>query len=399
MGNRSTSTVESVQAMLLSGMNGELRPGDTIGMWTFNESLMTGHFPLQLWHADASQTITARAGDFLKKQTYEKNTHFDSVMPTVNHLVTNSDILTVILLTDGDDQIKGTPFDKPINATIKKSYRHQKKIRAPFMVVLRSMAGKITDYSVTLPPWLASFPPLPPAAEIVLKEEPPPAPTPEAVVPSIILSGKPSDATTNEPVPFTPPAQVVPPITLTPEPVATLTPEPAPTATQTVETASEAVTPPPPENVTAQTTPQIPDAAPVAVVATPPHPEALAPAPTPEISAKPLEAPVVAQAPAEQAPVVAIADTKENVSSASTVGTQTAAAVIPTAPTPEVPAPIQNAVVTVPATNSGTSTKLLMGIGLVVIALGIGIFLFRGSRPDSQGSLITRSIDSDKRDS
>src|SRR5262245_45379560 len=44
---RKDGIVKTVTGLIMSGMNGQMRRGDTLGIWTFNEKLYSGLFPLQ----------------------------------------------------------------------------------------------------------------------------------------------------------------------------------------------------------------------------------------------------------------------------------------------------------------------------------------------------------------
>ena len=406
MGRRDQAMQVAVQNMLLSGMSGQLRRGDTIGLWIFNDDLYTGRFPLQIWMPEGRQTIALRVMEFLKRQRYEKDTRFDKVITAVNRLAANSDTLTVILITDGDEKIAGTPFDKPINASFKQDHGYQKKVRAPFIVALRAQGGKLVDYTVTLAPWPVKFPPLPPepAPAVVEKIEPPaqptPAPAPKLVVPSLILSGEKSEPVA-QPEPTAPPVEKPAAVTLNPEPVVSIV---SPTTVETKNAAAVSENPPaiaePPTKV---------DAAPQ-------------PAPTPPVAllvaeVKPLVAPPVPPAPKTEAQVV-VTSSKENVFNPLPNPQPQAAPPVQPAPKVEVttsipntkanilivspadstpqPAPVQVAVVTPPATNSGNQKTLLIGLALLVAALAIGILWLRRSRQAPHASLITRSLDKDK---
>jgi hypothetical protein len=406
MGRRDQAMQVAVQNMLLSGMSGQLRRGDTIGLWIFNDDLYTGRFPLQIWMPEGRQTIALRVMEFLKRQRYEKDTRFDKVIAAVSRLAANSDTLTVILITDGDEKIAGTPFDKPINASFKQDHGYQKKVRAPFIVALRAQGGKLVDYTVTLAPWPVKFPPLPPepAPAVVEKIEPPaqptPAPAPKLIVPSLILSGEKSEPVA-QPEPTAPPVEKPAAVTLNPEPVVSIVP---PTTVETKNAAAVSENPPaiaePPTKV---------DAAPQ-------------PAPTPPVAllvaeVKPLVAPPVPPAPKTEAQVV-VTSSKENVFNPFPNPPPQAAPPVQPAPKVEVttsipntkanilivspadstpqPAPVQVAVVTPPGTNSGNQKTLLIGLALLVAALAIGILWLRRSRQAPHASLITRSLDKDK---
>src|SRR5208283_4941007 len=62
---RTNAVHRAVQELLASGLNGQLLAGDTLGVWTFNEDLYAGRFPLQTWSPQAQKDITLRTLTFL----------------------------------------------------------------------------------------------------------------------------------------------------------------------------------------------------------------------------------------------------------------------------------------------------------------------------------------------
>src|SRR4051812_30724172 len=53
--------VQGIQAvthdLLTTAMHGNIRSGDTIGIWTFNNNLHADEAPLQTWHPDTAPSI------------------------------------------------------------------------------------------------------------------------------------------------------------------------------------------------------------------------------------------------------------------------------------------------------------------------------------------------------
>src|SRR5438552_10022166 len=72
MQNRSEGTLRAIQQLLNSGMGGQLRRGDTLGIWTYNQELYAGRFRLQLWSPETHKSTVANVVNFLQHQTYEK---------------------------------------------------------------------------------------------------------------------------------------------------------------------------------------------------------------------------------------------------------------------------------------------------------------------------------------
>src|SRR3954454_9621630 len=55
MGRRSEATLRTVYSLFQYGMRGQIHSGDSVGLWTYNEEVYTGRFPLQTWTVGAGQ--------------------------------------------------------------------------------------------------------------------------------------------------------------------------------------------------------------------------------------------------------------------------------------------------------------------------------------------------------
>ena len=206
---RAEAVAQIAGNLVLSGMNGQMRPGDTLGLWTFNSDLHAGSFPLQTVGADNTQIIAQRVALFVAKQKFEGRASRDKLFPLMNGVISNSEFITVILISAGGENFSGTPFDKAINAIHQQWQAQQDKARQPFLTMLRAQGGHITDFEVGLPPAPLSFPPLPPELLIPDPVVEPPAPpqpveaAPAPIVPNLIVRGKKPEP---EPAPTPPPA-------------------------------------------------------------------------------------------------------------------------------------------------------------------------------------------------
>jgi hypothetical protein len=351
MNRRAANTQKVVGDLLLSGLNGQLRPGDTIGLWTFNENLSAGSFPLQRWTPQTRQRIAVAMVEFLQRQRYEKSAQLDKALAPMMGVVKDSDKITVLLISDGADKVSGTPFDGNINEAYKLNYSPQRKLRMPLVTVLRARKGEFIGWNVSIPPWPVEFPAFPVEPQIVKPtvpqekpkpEEPKPAPTP-ATVPSIIVTGKkpepPSLSSTNATLPATAPT---PPGEL-----------PPPTITTTTQQ--------------------------VAVAPGPPAKSEIVPLPKVETTSSP-------------APVSVIVPDKPKVQPESS--TKPAE---PTAPSPAPTSVVQTAVATPSETVFNRAGILIAGVVLLLVALGLVYALTRRSRTAPRVSLITRSMDRDKK--
>ena len=201
MQRRADGTLRAINDLIASRMRGQLRLGDSIGVWTFNETLSTGKLPLQEWSEGGRTAIADKILSFLQEQTYEKQGRLNKLLPALLQVVKKSEFITVILISEGSEDFQGTPFDQQINQSYKQWAAQQLKARMPFVTVLRAQRGQFTNYSVTPAPFAVEIPPLP--VELVRPKSAPslpmaagskPAPP---MAPPLIISGRKSQPTPN----------------------------------------------------------------------------------------------------------------------------------------------------------------------------------------------------------
>ncbi len=355
MKSRTNGLDEAVLGLLASDMKGELRKGDTIGLWTYSDRLSTD-FPMQVWSEQKKDDIVNSVREHLRILVYESRAHLEKTWPAIQQVATNSERLTIILIFDGADPIKGTPFDKDINKLHKQYAREFRSAHQPFVTILAARDGKIFDYIINHPdsvmvPHLAD--PLPPPAtnEPPLVVVAPPAPAVTVPPPARIqinLSG--DDFPHHTAVP--PSSAAPPPTDVTPTPAPAPTPDVAsntPPPTQATPTGAQAAQVVPTVNT------NVASSAPVSV---PPPGDSTPPAaPT---------APAIA-APARVVP--------------------------PASPPPAAPAlePVAPAVVA--ASSFQQVAMMIMAFSLLTIAVALVVLLVWRWRGRSHPSLISQSID------
>ena len=241
MKSRVEAVEKSLNNMLVTSMSGQLHAGDSIGVWTIGQNLQTKGFPLQSWNPDAAVIIASNLVKFVGQQHYAKNTTFEVLQPSLNQVMQNSERLTVLIFSDGEGKISGTPFDDAINQLFKDKAAEQKRAGQPLVIVLRSQLGKYVGCAASLPPQPVNIPqfpplPLPPPAP---KPASTPPPAPAAVGQPLIIIGKKPPASV--PPAVTNPAPVEVPVVVVP------TNEPAPPTNPVVlKVAGLAPTNPPP---------------------------------------------------------------------------------------------------------------------------------------------------------
>lgn len=201
--SRGDGVLNAVQDLLNSGIRGQLQRGDTIGVWTYNSELYQGQLPLQEWSREAQAGVTGRVLSFLRNQKCENKPRLEKVMPAMQQVVGGSRYITVILISSGQEELSGTPFDAGINQLYKTWRTQQEKAHMPFVTVLRGQNGSLAEYHVSQAPWPAEVPALPKEL-LAARAKPKPVAVPvakaaPAVIPPLIVTGR-------KPQPNPPPA-------------------------------------------------------------------------------------------------------------------------------------------------------------------------------------------------
>ena len=184
---------ETVRELIESGVQGEMKSGDTYGIWTFDEQL-NSTFPVKTWSPEESKPLALSAQDFLKKHQYKNNGKLNVALPKVYSLIKASKSITVILVTTGSEAIHGTPFDQEINTIYPQYSRELHDAKIPFVTVLIGYYGRPVAYSVNSS--LGIQIPQPPLKSEKIKPEPAKAvvamtnATPTRVPMNIEISGK-----------------------------------------------------------------------------------------------------------------------------------------------------------------------------------------------------------------
>jgi len=231
MKRRLPAVQQALNDMLAASTNGQLHPGDTIGVWTFDQDLRRGQFQLQRWEPENAAVIASNISAFVGSQRYSKKTSFDALMPLLNQIVERSERLTVLIFCDGQGEIHGTLYDVGINQKIFQQHQSKwEKATLPIVVGLRSQRGQYTGCMVSFPPQPVSLPAFPPLPEAV--PAPPTvtnasaSPGPRSSAPPLIIVG--TTITNHVPPPAPKPPPVPKPALTNPPPmVITSTPAPA----------------------------------------------------------------------------------------------------------------------------------------------------------------------------
>ena len=173
-------------------MRGEFRKGDTIGVWTYDEKIHTD-MPMLVWDKDKKEGITSDVVRYLGHQRFEGHSVIsDKVLSSIAQVLERSERLTIILIHDGSERIRGTEFDADLNDLQKKYARSFRSAHEPMITILAARGGQVYDYTINYPDSinvphtaLPEPPPEPIQTNAVIVAAPPPVTNLPPVVPAL----------------------------------------------------------------------------------------------------------------------------------------------------------------------------------------------------------------------
>lgn len=432
MNRKETVTLNTVYQLIATGAYGAMRRGDIYRIWTFDREVRDKAFAPQVWLPEVAEALAATATKFIHEEKHSRSAKLDPAVARFVEVAKGGVPLTVFLITSGNDVLFGTPFDLEVSTLLFQHMDKMTKEKRPYVITLVARDGKIGGWAVDAGGGRITVPVIPeqPVAKPVEPEPVSTKPVVEFTVePPPAMSAKPK-APKPPPVPEPPktvtveaPKVVVsPPSTPAPAAVRPSAPPPAvPTAIPPPNVPSPAPKPPKvvvssPEPKATQPSPAKPFvevSLPVAKVPSPPAP--LPPEPKPVAMTEPApvkppptkpqpmveksspavgKPPTVVEPPkaADVAPVV-----KPPASAAKAVAPAASEAVEPSPKPSPAPPPAQTAVVVPGDPATGGWRFLVLGGALLVVAAIMVAVLMRRGRAVPQASLISQSLDRERK--
>jgi len=80
MKDRSQGVVDAVQGLLNSGLKGQMKRGDAVDVWSFNDTVLKAGTLSQPWTPENKAVVSVRLLDFLLAQKYEKKARFEAML-------------------------------------------------------------------------------------------------------------------------------------------------------------------------------------------------------------------------------------------------------------------------------------------------------------------------------
>jgi hypothetical protein len=134
--------------LVYGGIGGEMKQGDLFSFWTFNENPDTQQFAPTEWNPSQRQALANQAYVFLKNQPFQKISRFDKALGEILRSTQETASLTIVILGDGLEFVRGTPFDHDLNTAYAARSPELRRSDKPFITVLQSNQGLVVGWSI-----------------------------------------------------------------------------------------------------------------------------------------------------------------------------------------------------------------------------------------------------------
>jgi len=173
--------------LVYSGVRGRMTNGDTYGVWIAGEQNDTS-FPMQVWKSKFAVETAAKAALYVKERGFKGRSRLDVALTDAARVVKNVEDLTIILVSNGEAPIAGTPFDTQINEKFRELAPAMKRAKVTVNTTLVAQDGDFVAWAANAPeflievPYVVSKPKKPKAEPIVAATN---APVPAKAAPEV----------------------------------------------------------------------------------------------------------------------------------------------------------------------------------------------------------------------
>jgi len=136
--------------LIYTGVYGQMRTGDTFGLWSFNEQVFAGVYPMQTWDSENTMELASNAGQFLKGQRYHKKGRFEPVVQEVLGLVRGIKDVNIFIISDSETRPPADAFGPAFDREYAENIARLPNTKTPLITTIVGRNGSISNWLVTV---------------------------------------------------------------------------------------------------------------------------------------------------------------------------------------------------------------------------------------------------------
>jgi hypothetical protein len=151
---------EAIFDLIYSGIRGRMTNGDTYGVWVVTDRNDTS-FPMGTWRSRSGVEIGVKATAHVKERAFKGKPRLDLAMADALRVIKNVGDLTIVLVSNGETPVAGTPFDDAINACFRELAPQMKRAKKTLNTTLVARDGALVAWAANAPQFLIDVPNVP----------------------------------------------------------------------------------------------------------------------------------------------------------------------------------------------------------------------------------------------
>jgi len=151
---------QAVFDLIFTGIAGQMKPGDTFGLWTFNDKVSAGVYPMQLWEPDNNMELATQVGQFLKMQKYQNKARLDLAVKQIIPVLRTVKDLNILIVSDPATRLPDDPLEQGYKADNSKLAARARQSKQPLVTTLVVRNGAISNVVLTVGSEPIRLPPL-----------------------------------------------------------------------------------------------------------------------------------------------------------------------------------------------------------------------------------------------
>ena len=197
--------------LLFADLSQLMQPGDTFGVWTFNQEVSGGVFPMQVWQPAQKIDLASKVTLFLQLQRYEKASRLGAVWAKLLAQINTIKDVNVVIVTSGHTQLGEVGLGETFQPIWEVKAALAQNLKQPMVIALAARKGQIVNWAISTANEPLDFPQPPKQLTVSPPATPPKNEKSDAPAPKALATSK-IPLATNEPLPVEPPpvAQAVP---------------------------------------------------------------------------------------------------------------------------------------------------------------------------------------------
>jgi len=148
---------ETVFDLIYSGLRRRMTNGDSYGLWVVRDQNDTS-FPMDIWRSRSTVEMGVKATAHVKEDGFKGKPRLDLALADALRVARSVGDLTIIIVSNGETPIAGTPFDDAINARFRELAPQMKRAKLTVNTALVARDGALAAWAVNSPDFLIDVP-------------------------------------------------------------------------------------------------------------------------------------------------------------------------------------------------------------------------------------------------